>query len=430
MSRLLIVLLLYSISTLTYSQSRHVFLGEVTHRTANVTYTKNHVFAGRSFDSYYLQHAEGGNEGLHRGISLESSFSGLMPGETYKIIEVAQHPLETAQLDTTLLLTFTTPIDWEHRMSAPDFSFVTGSCSYVNESKTDRPGVPYGGAYTIYHHMASESADFNLWLGDNIYLRPSDYTSEYGIERRYINSRQLPDLQELLTSRPNYAIWDDHDAGPNNCVGTFALIDETREVFKSYWPRESYGTPEVDDLRWISTYSDCVFIGLDNRSHRTSEHSSNPQILGKEQIDWLVSQVRFHRSASFIVVAIGGQVLNSAAVYENYAQYPEEREYLLSQLAEIGYENLVFFTGDRHHSERSQIEIDAHRIVDFTVSPMTSGPSTVVADELNENRIGNYIDERNYAVVSITGQRGERIMTVTYKNSEGEEISRHTIESL
>lgn len=411
------------------AQSPTLILGEVTHRTASVT------VAVKAPEHDYYNHlgwfAVGPNNEHHPLMVGEISkyFDDLKPGTVYRVAHIT--PTSNAsEFDTNYVTEFATLEDWQHRREAPDFSFVTGSCSYINEEPTDRPGDPYGGGYGIYGHMVAEDADFNLWLGDNLYLRPSDYTSTSGIMRRYFYSRRNESLSPLLSSRPNLAIWDDHDAGPNNCIGTFSLIDETREAFRIYWPRESYGTPEVEDLRWVSAFSDVVVIGLDNRSHRTSEHAPNPQILGKEQIDWLVSQVRFYRSASFIVVAIGGQVLNSAAVYENYAQYPEERNYLLSQLASTGYDNLVFFTGDRHHSERSELELDGHRIVDFTVSPMTSGPSTVVGDEVNANRVGDYIDERNYAVVSVTGEHGERKMTVIYKNSEGEEISRHTIDSL
>lgn len=411
------------------AQSPTLILGEVTHRTASVT-----VVVEAPIHDYYshlgwLAIGPSNDHHLLKVGEFANYFDDLTPGTKYRIARITP-TANTSVYDTNYVAEFTTLEDWQHRRDAPDFSFVTGSCSYINEESTDRPGEPYGAEHGIYTHMLGEDAQFNLWLGDNLYLRPSDYTSSSGILRRYQYSRKNESFAPLLSARPNLAIWDDHDAGPNNCVGTFTLIHQTREAFTTYWPREFYGTPEVEDLRWVSTFSDVVVIGLDNRSHRTSEHSSNPQILGKEQIDWLVSQVRYYRNASFIVVAIGGQVLNSAAVYENYAQYPEERDYLLSQLASTGYDNIVFFTGDRHHSERSQIELDGHRMVDFTVSPMTSGPSTVVGDEVNENRIGDYIDERNYAVVSVTGERGERQMTVIYKNSEGEEISRHTIDSL
>lgn len=405
-----------------------VCIGEVTHRTASVAIMHPEESHADEWGAQYFIKSEAGD--IHHSIihNQNAYFQDLKPGTHYELYEVKMH--FDLPLDSIATANFTTLSDWQFKEPAPNFSFVAGSCSYINEEITDRPGTPYGNHYQIYRHMAEDTADFNLWLGDNLYLRPSDYTSSSGIERRYKYSRGNEELAQVLASRPNLAIWDDHDAGPNNCLGSFHLIDETRSCFRRYWPREKYGTSEANDLRWVSEFSDVVFIGLDNRSYRTSEHSANPQILGKEQIDWMVSQIHSNQNASFIVVAIGGQVLNSEALYENYAQYPAERAYLLSHIKSTGYKNLVFFTGDRHHSERSEVNMDDIRIVDFTVSPMTSGPSDVVHDEENTNRVGGYIDERNYALVSVTGSSDERMMTVTYKNKDGQEIFKHEIKSL
>ena len=63
---------------------------------------------------------------------------------------------------------------WKYRTDAFDFSFVTGSCNYVNETKYDRPGTPYDGEHQIFEQMAERKADFMIWLGDNTYLREPD----------------------------------------------------------------------------------------------------------------------------------------------------------------------------------------------------------------------------------------------------------------
>jgi len=69
---------------------------------------------------------------------------------------------------------FTTKELWQFRKPAPDFSFITGSCSYMNQPPYDRPGKPYGGDSSIYESMAKENAAFMLWLGDNWYTREVD----------------------------------------------------------------------------------------------------------------------------------------------------------------------------------------------------------------------------------------------------------------
>ncbi|NNF02806.1 MAG: hypothetical protein HKN22_08980, partial [Bacteroidia bacterium] len=78
------------------------------------------------------------------------------------------------------IFSFKTKELWEHRKPAPNFSFLMGSCLYVNDQIYDQPGKPYGSNFEILETMASTEADFNLWLGDNVYLREADYSSEFG----------------------------------------------------------------------------------------------------------------------------------------------------------------------------------------------------------------------------------------------------------
>ena len=70
---------------------------------------------------------------------------------------------------------FTTKELWQWRKPAPDFSFLTGSCAYINEPPVDRPGKPYGGDSSIFETMAKEKAAFMFWMGENWYTRDVDY---------------------------------------------------------------------------------------------------------------------------------------------------------------------------------------------------------------------------------------------------------------
>ncbi len=84
---------------------------------------------------------------------------------------------------------------WKWRTDAPDFSFLAGSCSYINEPEYDRPGRPYGGDFETFNSMAREEAKFMVWLGDNAYLREADWDSKFGIQHRFTHSRSLVELQ-------------------------------------------------------------------------------------------------------------------------------------------------------------------------------------------------------------------------------------------
>ena len=76
---------------------------------------------------------------------------------------------------------FTTKDLWQWRKPIPEFSFLTGSCSYFNEPVFDRPGTPYGKDSSIFETMSKEKASFMLWLGDAWYTREVDYFSEWGL---------------------------------------------------------------------------------------------------------------------------------------------------------------------------------------------------------------------------------------------------------
>ena len=56
-------------------------------------------------------------------------------------------------------------------------------------------------------------------------------------------------------------------------------------------------------------WSDVDFFLMDNRYHRTSNNNFtvDRQILGKDQIDWLINALTFSQ-ATFKFIAMGGQV--------------------------------------------------------------------------------------------------------------------------
>lgn len=318
---------------------------------------------------------------------------------------------------------FTTQKHWMYRADPPAFKLATGSCAYINEERSDRPGRGYGGEYRIFESIVAQNPDAMLWLGDNVYLRPSDWTSRSGYLERYTHDRSLPELQALLAHCPNFAIWDDHDFGPNDASGGFIHRETALEIFDLFWPNPTLGFLDKKAAVTSFQFNGIDFFLLDNRYFRTeiTEKGIN-QILGKEQIEWLIDQLKFSRSP-FKMVAVGGQVLNTAAVYETHAVYAEERAYLLRRIEEENIKNVVFLTGDRHHSEVSMLELaNGNTIYDFTISPLTSGPNTRV-NEQNDNRVeGSLIMQRNFAILEFDGTFKNRTLVIRFYSAENEEL--------
>jgi len=321
-------------------------------------------------------------------------------------------------------LRFTTQELWAFRKDPPAFTFALGSCVYINEGAYDRPGKGYGGEYSIFNSIDSLRPNFMLWLGDNNYLRPGDFQSRSAVHHRYSHSRDVSEMQPMLRNMHHYAIWDDHDFGPNDSDRSFVHKDWTREAFELFWANPPANHPSLSPGNGTAfRYNDAEFFLLDNRTFRApaSCKTCTPKpLLGKGQVDWLIDALSSSK-ATYKFVAIGGQVLNSAEVWENYVNHHAvERKELLDRIAAEGIQNVVFLTGDRHHTELSKMDREGVTMYDFTVSPLTSGAAKGGANEGNRHRVeGTYVAERNFGTITLTGPYATRVATLRIYDQRG-----------
>jgi alkaline phosphatase D len=348
--------------------------------------------------------------------SMDFAVAPVVPGTTYNYRVV----LDGKPIDVGQPLNFRTQPLWKFRSDPPPFTLAMGSCAYVNEPAYDRPGRAYGDGYGIFGAIAAKQPDLMLWLGDNIYLREPDWGSRTGYLHRYTHTRSLPELQPLLRTAQHYAIWDDHDFGPNDGDASFMNSALARETFDLFWPNPTNGVPGVEGITTNFSYADVDFFLMDDRTFRvpadlkTAPHA----LLGKAQLDWLIRALKYS-DATFKLVAVGSQVLNTAAVYENYASIAEERAELLRRIEEEGITGVVFLTGDRHFSELSELKLgNGQTVYDLTASPLTSGPYK--PKEENPLRAeGTLVDQRNFAMLSFSGPKDDRIMTMRVFDQNG-----------
>ena len=325
--------------------------------------------------------------------------------------------------------TFQSQALWQWREDPPAFKLAIGSCFYANETKYDRPGKPYGSHYQIFKSIQQQQANLMLWLGDNTYLREADWYTRTGILHRYTHTRSLPELQALLASTHHYAIWDDHDFGPNDSDRSFIHKDKTLEAFQLFWGNPSFGLPDQKGITSFFQWSDIDFFLLDNRYHRSPNRRETTErtLLGKEQLEWLIDALTFSPSP-FKIVAIGGQVLNSAETSETYSRLaPKERDYLLQRIAEEKIKGVIFINGDRHKTELSVAENNGAKVYDLTVSPLTSGVSSG-RKEKNEFRVeGTLVEQHNFGILEFSGPRKDRKMTIQIMDAEGKEVWKREI---
>ena len=345
----------------------------------------------------------------------------VIPGKKYKY-EVY---VNNYKIERNYAMEFQTQELWKWRTDPPDVKFIIGSCSYINEPKFDRPGKPYGSNFEIFNSINKKKPDFMLWLGDNTYLREPDWNSRTGFIKRYSHTRAFPELQPLLASTHHYATWDDHDYGPNNSDGSFWLKETASEIFKLFWGNPNYNVTGKGGITGFFQWSDLDFFLLDNRYHRTANNNltGNRQMLGKDQIDWLINALSFSQ-ASFKFVAVGGQVISNGAVYENYATYPDERKYLLDKIREAKIEGVIFLDGDRHHTILSKMQEtkNVYPLYDLTCSSLTAGVN-------NDNEPYNsfkleetFVNVNNFGMLNVTGPTNDRELTIQIFDKDGKEL--------
>lgn len=332
--------------------------------------------------------------------------------------------------------TFTTKELWQWRRPAPDFSFLAGSCAYVNDSLYDRPGSAYGSHPAIFETMAKEKAAFMLWLGDNWYTREVDYYSQWGLWNRAQHDRRLPALQNLLKAMPHYATWDDHDFGPNDAGGNYILKEHSKKVFDAYWANPSSGQ-DGEGIYTMVSHSDVDLFLCDDRWWRSADVTKdsvngmpNPdkQMLGNKQLQWLQNSL-LQSKATFKIIVVGSQVLNPRSLYDKMLAFPAEYNRLTGFLLENKIAGALFFSGDRHHSEVIKIDRPGtYPLYDVTVSSLTAGPSPFTgAEKDNPYRVIG-VDKNNYGRVSVTGEKGERVLTVEFIGASGDKLGEWSVQ--
>lgn len=319
---------------------------------------------------------------------------------------------------------------WQWRKDAPDFKFIAGSCFYINEEQYDRPGKAYGGNFEIIKHMIDKKADMMLWLGDNTYLREADWYSETGIYHRYSHTRSTPALQALLANVHHYAIWDDHDFGPNDADKSFIKKNLTLQAFKDFWINPAYGIDNSGGIFYSFEWNDVQFFMLDNRFFRDANYrqSGAKDYFGKIQYEWLMNQLKFSKSP-FKVICNGGQVLNELKIFEQLSNYEREYNQLIDGIKAEKIEGVLFISGDIHRSEIIKMEQENYYpLYEISASSITAGSYPAKKETTSKYVIPESIcNVNNFVLVDVNGKRKERQLLIKIIRHDGVEHFSYTI---
>jgi len=344
--------------------------------------------------------------------------SGLEEGQQFEY----EFLLDGEVVDRPYPLRFQTQQLWQWRKDPPSFTVALGSCAYINDPPDDRPGTPYGSDYEIFAAIAGKSPDIMLWLGDNTYYREIDYTSMDRMKYRYAHTRALPEMQPLLGASHNYAIWDDHDYGPDNSDRTFPLREQALDIFKLFWANHTYGTAETPGVFSRFSWADVEFFLLDDRYYRSPNDmpkDDSKKMFGDAQFMWLKESLA-QSKAPFKIIVNGNQLLAPASKHEALCNFPSEYNGLLQWIKGQKIEGAVCISGDIHSTQLTTLlDSSFYPLYDLTSSSLTAGiykiedPMPFFYDETKS------VFEHNFVLLKFDGPRSDRRLIIECYDKKG-----------
>lgn len=320
---------------------------------------------------------------------------------------------------------------FEAEQEAQDFSFLFGSCA-MQLPKFLSKTLNYKQHWKIFSRISEieKDAAFMIWLGDNVYYGKKHFHSYEGMFKKNVKARRDKHLNRFLSTLPHYAIWDDHDYGPNNSNRNYSHKAESLQVFQQFWANPSYGLPDAKGIFTKFSYQDADFFLLDNRYYQSEHKAKNATLLGKQQLEWLKAQL-LASQANFKFICMGLQTLTPYS--ESFALFQQERDALLQFIADEKISGVIFLSGDRHYADLHKLQRpDTYPIYDFTSSPLTSfsnWPAGKKIKQLTETRPDPsfFVKKHNYAKVSIRGEKNERHCILALYNRKNKLIYQHKI---
>ncbi|MFK5957133.1 MAG: alkaline phosphatase D family protein [Planctomycetota bacterium] len=285
----------------------------------------------------------------------------------------------------------------------------------------------------IFRAIENMHPDAFLWLGDNVYYasKGKEWNDPAAMEARWELQRAMPNLQGLLASCAQYAIWDDHDYGPNDSDGTYPLRDFSLDLFTSYWPNPSAGLDGPDGVFFAFKIGRVEFFMLDTRYARSPNHDAftrNKVLLSSVQWDWLEQGLK-NSTADFKVIASGMQVLSTYHRFETWNLFPSERARLLDFLSAEAIPGVLMISGDRHIGEALRLEREGtYPLVEFTSSPLAAGIGEAEPDSQVAERIpGTLAVAENFGILDFRFQGSHPELSFRLYDVYGEPLGREVV---
>lgn len=318
------------------------------------------------------------------------------------------------------------------------------------------------GYYTAYEHMAKESLDLIVHLGDYIYEYKGaddrvrkhigdEINSVDDYRTRLAQYKMDPALIVVHAAFPWVVTWDDHEFDNNyanaiseeNGIDPVAFLRRRANAYQAYYehmPLRKKAIPRGPDMklyRKITFGSLVEFAVLDTRQYRTDqpcgdrsgvlcEEAFDPKatIMGKRQERWLAKQLkksdaRWNVLAQQVMMAAIDRDPESGERFsvDQWPGYDASRRRMMDMLSQPNVSNPIVLTGDIHANYVNDLRVNCDRpeeptiATEFVGTSITSGGDGQLVPDAHAGMMRDnpclkfHSQERGYVSCEVTPSR-------------------------
>lgn len=265
-------------------------------------------------------------------VSTHLGFTGLIEGDDYQLVVMADRGELADYRSFQTLSLKASPLKWALASCMADH--------YETEQKQQ------------WLELSSFKPQVLFMIGDNVYVDWAyKKATAQTIWKRYVETRNKLEIFRQNSLVPVFATWDDHDYGMNGGDETFPYKVESQKIFNQFFPmtQNEVVVSRGPGISSAVKLRDQLFLFLDNRSFRTPEVVVEQAHFGKEQVEWLLSEIKKHNLPTWIIS--GDQFFGGYHPFESFeANHAKAFKNFLRQLKKLK-EKVIFVSGDRHLSE-------------------------------------------------------------------------------
>ena len=209
--------------------------------------------------------------------------------------------------------------------------------------------------------------DLLLMLGDNHYANSPEPDKQ---RVAFFDQRRSGGYRDLSSRTPTYAIWDDHDFGPDNSDGTLPGKERALKTFQEHWANPSYGEALNPGVYFKLSRGAIDFFMLDDRFHRSPNRATNlaeKTMLGAAQLAWLKREL-LASQAPVKILAAGGE-WESHGTDDSWTSFQRERDDIFKFIEDHAISGVILISGDRHFTAAYQVQ---GKWIEVTTGPVGS----------------------------------------------------------